>query len=548
MKLKQRTPILEYDEYDLIDDKILKIRGISEDYKFDFLVPNKKYLNNPYEMKNMELAVETYIDAIANDKNICIYGDPDTDGCTSTAEVSKYTSIFSNNVTVVIPQRKEGHGIKTNKIPKNTDLLIIVDSSTNSLDECKELSKTMNIIILDHHEQEVDNTYAIVVNPHQKGCDYPNKHLSGSGVVYQFCRAVDIANNSDFATMLSDLCMVGLVGDMMDMQSMENRYLVKLGLDCVTSKLGNKGLLALFKMIKKEYQPTSQDISFYIAPLINAVIRLDDIDIITRLFSSDDDSEIKELCKYIQKVNEDRKQLTEEIVSSIDVLNDNKVVVVDMTDSGYKKAMFGLIANNLTRIVQKPVFVGKVKDGVFRGSGRGYGEEIQLKDELNKSGLFLLAQGHQNSFGIQFEISKLDEIYSYFNIAFKEYYNEQYLEYDLELDYEDLNEFNLKLIDDLSEIVGQGFGKPMFYVKNIPVDEYKKISDGKHTKLTTKDDMELNIMLFNNREELDKYKECDYVNVVGSIGLNKWYNFGKKDWIVSKQILAEEIICEKYCF
>ena len=154
MNLKQRECKIEYDEFDLIDDKILKIRGIDIDKKYDFITPSIKYLNNPFGMKNMDIAVEKYIDAIANDKRICHHGDPDCDGINSVSIASGYTSIFTENYITLCNQRKEGHGVKADMIPKDIELLIIVDSSTNEIEECRKLhERGVDIIILDHHLQ-----------------------------------------------------------------------------------------------------------------------------------------------------------------------------------------------------------------------------------------------------------------------------------------------------------------------------------------------------------------------------------------------------------
>ena len=549
MKKKIKNAILEFNVDDSITDKILSIRGIPLDLRNDFILTGKEWLHEPFELSNMDIASAKIIEAIQGNKLITIYGDPDADGITSTAVMYGYLKMYTDNVNYVLNQREEGHGVIINKVSDDTDLLIIVDSSTNSTKECEQLN--CDIIIFDHHEKEIENPHAIIVNP--QICDYHNKSLSGSTVCYQFCRAFDIINDVNFADDFVDLAMVGCIGDMMNLSIMENRAIIRLGLDKVHKKEGNLGLYTLFKSLGKEFLPTSQDIGYYVAPCLNAVIRLDDINILMELFTSEDIKECKRLVKNIIKINNDRKILTEKIADNLkarDMIdNNNKILMVDVTDLNFKGGLTGLIANKISREHQKPCFVLKRYDNELRGSGRGFGFEVELKDELNNSGLFTLAQGHQNSFGVGFNIDKKDEIIEYFNDRFKEYFIEPVCEYDLEFKYEDMTKETLEEIDKLSVICGEGFPRPTFLIQNLELDMWDKIGKEKnHTKLTVKDDIDLNIMKFNTREDLDKYDNADYINVVGNIGINKYYNFAKRAQVVTKQILSEVIDCETIDF
>ena len=546
MKIIKRKPIIEYDDDDIIDEKILKIRGIEKDKMFDFIMPNEKYLNSPFLLKNMDIAVEKVIQAISEDKKIGVYADVDTDGVTSAGIIKGYLSVFSDNVVYLSNQRVEGHGVIVNKVPMDIDLLIIVDSSTNSVEECKQLTERgVDIVTLDHHGCDIYNPYATIINPHM--CDYPNKDLSGAGVCWQFCRAFDEVNGLRYANDFVDLACVGLVGDMMSMKSMENRYIVWLGLTSIHKGIGNKGLLSLFKELGKQYKPTSADISYYVSPCLSAIIRLSDIFIIFDLFDTQDSDVAKMMAKDIIAKNEERKALTDRIFKELYAnLPNDKVVILDVTEQDYPKGLLGLIANKFAHELQKPCLVGKVVDGEFSGSGRGYGEEIGLKDELLDSGFFNLVAGHQNAFGVRFDINKLDKIRKHFNKAFKNYYNELYIEYDLALRYEDLTEANLKLVDMLNFISGQGFETPKFLIEGINIDSAKKIGKNEnHTKLTKNDDMNLDIMKFNTEEGLEEYQQADYINVVGQIGINEFYNFGRKELVLTKQVLSDIIICEK---
>lgn len=553
MKKIKRQPIIDYNEHDLLNEKIWKIRGINLDDVMYFLEPPKIFISDPFKLKNMDLAVDRVIKALQNNEKIYVYGDPDCDGVTSLSIIVNYLKIYTKNIDYISNQRKEGHGIKPEKVPKDCDLLIAVDSSTNAINECKEVSEFCDIIILDHHETDVVNNYAIIVNP--QICDYENKFLSGATVCYQFCRAFDEVNQYQFADNFLDLACVGMIGDMMRLDNIENRAIAYHGLKFIHDMCqgntfeGNSGLCKLFKELKKDFMPTTQDISYYIAPCINAVVRLGDIYDIIKLFTSDDEDECKKIVKQVVEMNNDRKVLTRDIAKDIikrGLINEeDKIIIIDGTEFGYDSAMFGLIANQIASEYQRPCLFGMLRDGEFRGSGRSFGEDVKLRSELKSSGLFTLAEGHEPSFGVGFKIENLDKIKETFNHKFKEFFIEPSIVYDLELNYEDLTEYNLKLIDGMSKICGEGFEPPKFLIKNLVIDDCDKIGkDKNHTKIIIEDELDLNIMKFNTEENLSQYEFSDFINVVGSIGLNYFYHFGKKEMIITRQILSDYIECE----
>jgi len=559
VKLKKREVLLDYDEQDSLSEKIFKIRGICDEDIFEFIRPSRQNLNDPFLLDNMEIAVEMVRDVIRNDKLIAIYSDPDADGVTSCATLYLYLKNFTDNIIHISNQRAEGHGIIPEKaMGMDIGLLIAVDSSTNSVAQCEEVSKSgCKVICIDHHISEGENPFATIVNP-KMSKNYPNKELSGSAVVYQFCRAFDMIADIELADNYLDLVSVGLVGDMMPLDNLENRFIVYSGLNVIhftgrndtpNPQAGNFGLKSLCKKLKKDYMPTSQDLSFYLVPNLNACIRLNDINIIMDLFLCEDEKECGKIAKKLVDINEERKKLTTEIVDKIiesNKINDNKLLIVDMSKLEFKNAMFGLIANKLSKEFQRPCLIGKVKDGVMIGSGRGCNDEIELKSHLMNSGLFNWVKGHENSFGFEFNIENKNKILSHFDIEFKDYFNEEFIEYDLEIDGDELTLDNMREMDNISVICGQGFPRPSFLIRSIIPDECKKIGkEENHTKLTIFGEQEnLDIMKFNTTESLSKYYDCDMINVVGNIGVNSFYNFGLKKNVVTRQILADIIECE----
>ena len=224
MNYKIKEPILKYNKNDSIIDKILKIRGIEN--KEEFINPPSSCLHSPFELSNMKEACMKILKAIYDKKVIGLFADVDCDGISSTAVMYKYLKQIGGNIKILYHQRKDNHGIKLSDVDKDVEFLIIVDSSTNSVEECKEISKRMNIVILDHHESDIENPYATIVNPQLN--NYPNKALSGSGVCYKACQAIDEILKTNYSYSVLDVAIIGLIGDMMDVSELETRYLILL--------------------------------------------------------------------------------------------------------------------------------------------------------------------------------------------------------------------------------------------------------------------------------------------------------------------------------
>lgn len=468
----------------------------------------------------------------------------DSDGVNSCSQGYLYTKNITNKNDMLYHQRSEGHGVIPNKVPLDCDLLIIVDSSTNSVEECKELSKRCDIIILDHHPSDIKNPYATIVNCTMG--NYANPNLSGSAMVYKFCKAHDIKYGYDFADNYIDLAGIGIVSDMMDLSVMENRYIVSKCLDKLESGRYNKGVKALYSLLLKQSTPTAENIAYYIAPCINAVIRLGDIKLILDLLTCSDEDECSRLAEKVIEINEERKVLTNDIFKYIqtqDMISDDKLIILDMTGSGYNKNIFGLVANKIAQEYGRPCLFGQVSDGVFFGSARGFGES-KLMSECHKSNLFLWNRGHEESHGVSFDIGNLDKINKHMNQVYKDRFKEKVFYYDAKLSLKSLKLDFLDKLDGLCRITGVGFEKPKILIENFNPSWYNKIGkDKNHIKLVSKcpENYYFNVMKFNTDDELDVYKKAKSLDIIGSVGANRYFSEEKGQLYTSKQMMTDII-------
>ena len=157
---------------------------------------------------------------IANESDLMVQIDPDVDGFSAAALFINYLaklfpSYVQNHITYRLQDGKE-HGIIPSTIPSNVKIVVAPDSSSNSVEECRELAaRGIDILILDHHEADTPAEAACIIN--NQLCDYGNKSLAGVGVVYKFCSYLDKLMNTSYADDFLDLVALGCVADMVSL-------------------------------------------------------------------------------------------------------------------------------------------------------------------------------------------------------------------------------------------------------------------------------------------------------------------------------------------
>ena len=210
---------------------------------------------------------------LALNSKIFIQIDSDADGYTSAAMVYSYTKNLNPEckLTYLIHTGKQ-HGLTEDiVVPEDTQLLIIPDAGTNDTEQCEALKeKGIDIIILDHHDREIDNPYAIIVN-NQCSDNYENKELCGAGVVYKFLQAVDEELWNEEADDYLDLVALANISDNMDVRSRETKYLISKGLDFINNAFFEK-LIEVQSYSLPEVDMIG--VQFYVTPLINALVRM----------------------------------------------------------------------------------------------------------------------------------------------------------------------------------------------------------------------------------------------------------------------------------
>lgn len=559
---------------DSILERIAKIRGIEDVNKF--LNPTKDEMFDPYLIKNIVEASEKILQYIKDGKRIVLSYDADADGLTSTSIMYRYLKNYTDNVDYIYNERNHGHGIheqtrldfineddvnddgeiineeKKYRYDLNhrnlekigqADLLIIIDSSSNDVEACKKLVEDfgIEIIILDHHAIEVENPHVLLVNPQQEGDKYPNKFLSGAGVVFKTLQVMeDILGDEGKVDPFDymDLVSVGMYSDVMRVDVYENRFMIMHGL----RNMKNVGLVRILKGGKVDlFKIDSSAIGFTIAPLLNGVARMDNIKLAIDILLTDDDEEAKKLRLKMQKLNDSRKVLQKQIVDQYLTKVDNNRKVIMVFDEQASKGFNGVVAQQLAQTYKRPALVGRLHKGTASGSFRSFGG-FNMQDFLMESGLVEEAKGHTQAGGFVIKEENLKALEQYIENNLPELKDtEPTIIYDIEIDIEDVPEY-IKPMEQFNKVTGNGFPKVITRVNGAMIEKVETLGKTKETrKFKTFDDFEL-IKFKVDESYGNEAGIYDTIDAVGELKMNEWYNFSKKEKVAIPQLILEDYI------
>lgn len=582
MKYKRKTSKEIKDNFLM---ELLLDRGIvnnDSDFITNFLHPTEKNFLSPYDLDHMNEGIEMLVKHFTNGSKIFIPVDPDVDGFTSAATLINYFNDvlkgkfgFDFEFSYRLPKGKE-HGLKT-IMPelineKKYDLILVSDASSNDYEEHKKLKEMgYDILVLDHHEASHYSENAIVIN-NQLSENYENKSLSGVGVVYKFLQALDLylqdgENSIFYSNNYLDLVALGIISDMMRCTTLENRLICEYGL----SNLRNE----FFKEIVEKQSfslgdgPLTQiGISFYITPLINALIRVGSDLEKERLFEAfinpniEVDSTkrgekgLKEtICtQSIRNCVNAKARQNREKDKAIELLNiqiiencldDNKILILNADELDVSNNLTGLCAMGVAAERKKPVLLGRTSpDGYLKGSIRGR-EDSELKDFrsfLNESGFMEFVEGHANAAGFSIKTNNIDKLLTYSNEKLKNIdFNEGFYEADFIV--KGNSSILSKIIFDLEDgkgFWGQGCPEPVFVVENISVNKKDISIIGKNSDTLKFTFNGITYIKFKALETIDMIETFSddlklNITVAGKSNVNSW---GGKQ---TPQILIDEI-------
>ena len=587
--------------YKLIENKLLQImpemdiieqiftsRGMNLKDINHYLNTTNEDILDPQLIMNIKEGAKMLIKHIHEGDKVLIQIDSDADGFTSSALLLNYLNCLfpafvKNNISYRFHTGKQ-HGIPLEIIDdiinKGYKLVIAPDAASNDYEQHRILKENnVDVLIIDHHEAEKVSKDACVIN--NQLCDYPTKSLSGVGMVYKFCSYIDKILDENYANLFIDLVSVGMLADMMDLRDFETRHLVVNGLKQIRNPY-LKGMVSTNNYsIEKGGGLNPFTVAFYIAPYINAVVRVGTQDEKLMLFESmldyrgyelipstkrgckgQTETRVEQACRNCLNI---KKRQTNARDSSLNIIEheikeknllNHKILFIQVED--VDKNLTGLIANELASKYQRPTLLlnKKIDENnriSWEGSGRNYSNSPieNLREFLWNTGYPLYSEGHGSAFGFGILDSNVDKFLNCVDELLADFDFSPCYRVDKIYHSANFNTNDILKIGKLKSIWGQGLEEPLIALEQIDLKkcQFNLMSPDKNPtlKITLPNGLSL-IKFRSSEEEYDKIVNSDFncvnMNIVGACDVNVW---GGK---TTPQIRIEdyEIVAKTYIF
>lgn len=516
------------------------LRGISNFHDINLLQKLEPFS----AMKNAQAAAKILGQAILRKEKICVVADYDVDGATACSVAVRGLRMFGASIDYVVPDRfVHGYGLTPSVVDeainkKNPDLIITVDNGISShagVEHAKK--KGVRVLVTDHHlPGDTLPEAECIVNPNQPGCEFKSKSIAGCGVMFYVLAAlrqhmIDLgaytAKTVPNVFSLLDLVAIGTIADVVRLD-LNNRIIVKLGLDLIRKKQTRPGVLAIIEVAKRKYdQLSTMDIGFGLGPRINAAGRLEDMTIGINCLLTDNMDTAHKLALQLNEINQSRKGLEAEMKEqALDLpsLQEGQYSKIAF-DESFHEGVIGIVASRIKEMFYRPtiVFAPAQEEGLIKGSGRSI-PEVHLRDALDyvykkRPDIMGKFGGHAMAAGLTIKKEHLIDFSSLFEEAVhyfaqnKELLNVKEIDIDLPA-----HHINLETAENIrNEIWGQGFPHPLF-VGEFEILEQRILKDA-HLKLKLQKDGKIfeGIWFFTNT-----LLEVQKANFVYTLGINEF--------------------------
>ena len=512
---------------------------------------------------------------------IALIVDSDMDGICSAAMVYLWAKNFfpTKEITYLLHEGKQ-HGLEDMmERLEDFNFVIIPDAGSNDYEFHRELkSMGTDILVLDHHEAEKYSEDAVVVN-NQLSKRYANKNLCGSGVVLKFLHFYEHHFYGDdfigqthlgLADSLFDLAAAATISDVMSLTTTENRFIVSKGLANIT----NYGLKTFVE--KQAYslkgKVTPIGIAFYIAPIVNAILRVgtyEDKDLLFRAFIRGRDTEpstkrghkpgeVEIVAEKAFRIGTNCRSKQNKLMDLGEklILNDiyergldtYPIIFVDLSDelaATIPSELTGLIAMRINNDFNKPTLIGRFgNNNCIKGSIRNNSKNgLDFKEFLLESSCFEFVEGHANAAGFSIPITQVEELLNYSTYKLHDVdLSESIYVVDYEFTQDMLHEIDILADEVMShgDIWGNDVEAPKIAIKDILINSSDVMIMGKD-----KDSAKVTV----DGIEIVKFKDADFVakiqeypmfrlTAVGEVGINEFAGRTTSQFIIRDYELA----------
>ena len=541
-------------------------------------------------------AARTLMSAIQSESRALVIVDCDCDGFTSAAILINYLyDLFpawvQNNLDWFIHSGKQ-HGLSDVDVAETAakySVVLCPDASSNDYEyHLAFVEKGVDIIVLDHHEAEIISPNAIIIN--NQLCDYPNKHFSGAGITWQFCRYLDDLLGTSHADNYLDLVALGNTADMMSLRSIETKHLILKGFRDENIHNPFVASMAEANAFSIGDKLTPMAAAFYIAPFVNAMVRsgtAEEKELMFKSFLKFKAFDVILSTKRGHRVGETEQLVTQAVRVAKNVkarqtkvqdatlaklesmieecgLLDHKVLLFLLKPDEVDKNVAGLVANKFMAKYQRPCCIltkceqeietptGVFSQTVYQGSARGcdLAGVTEFKDICEATELTTFVAGHQGAFGMGIKATDISKFIAATDLALRDMSEEPI--YYVDYIYRGANVDGEQILDiaRLNDLWGKDLDEAVVAVESVKVSKdmvnvYVKKNNTLKITLPSK----VSLMLFDAPDDLcDLLSNTDgYVelNIVGSCNANEWNNY------ITPQIFIKdyEIVSTcKYCF
>ena len=484
---------------------LLVRRGITDlDSASIFLFPSLSHLHAPERMTGLRAAVDRIEAAIERKEPILIYGDYDVDGTMAIIILKTAIELCGGSTEFHVPHRiREGYDMRDDVIERaaaaGIRLIVSVDMGIRAFAPAETAHRLgVDLIVTDHHLPGADGVpkALAVVNPNQKGCEYPYKQLCGAGVAFKLAqglmqRRLDAGLQNKLLKSFMKVVAIATIADAVPLTG-ENRVFASLGLDALR-KAVNPGLKALLEVaqISAKRPPTSGEVGFRIAPRINAAGRMDVARDVIELFSVKDAVRARQLAAKLDQLNSDRQEEERRILRAVEerfsgdpALCDAYCIVVD--GEGWHRGVIGITATRVVERYNRPTVVISRNGAEAFGSGRSIRAFHLLEAIESCSDLFSRYGGHSHACGFAMPSANIADLrakldaFARSRLTLADF--DPILELDAELGLADVTPQLFQLLQQL-EPYGVGNPEPLFAARRVQLTAPPRILKDKHVKL-----------------------------------------------------------------
>lgn len=532
-------------DVDPVVARLLVLRGMdTPETAARFLHPALDQLHDPFLLTDLPAGVERLLAAVERKERIAVHGDYDVDGITSTVMLRRTLELLGGDVVHFIPERlRDGYGLRPEGIERlhgmGVRVMVSVDCGIRSQaagQRARELG--VDLVITDHHEPAADLPPALaVINPRRFDCPYPDKDLAGVGVAFKLAHGLCVKTGRlQWVPAFLKLAAIGTVADVVPLTG-ENRVIASLGLERLSRGPHAVGLQALLDVsgLTGRKKIGSEDVSFLLAPRVNAAGRMNTPDLAARLLLTADRGladEARALAEQLDAENRRRREeeagvlrdARQHLARDPEAAAQNALVV---WGAGWHRGVIGIVASKLVDQFCRPVVVLAVDGEIAHGSGRSIPGFDLLQGLEHCADLFTRFGGHRQAAGVELPAARLEA----FRGRLAAYANERLqpgdlaprLAIDAPLPLTRIDSRLLAGLDAL-EPFGTGNRRPVFHAEAVEVVDGPRVIKERHMGMTVRQgSARFRAMAWRAAERADFVRERQGgLNIAFSLTENTW--------------------------